>query len=176
MAGQRRGRGRRTHLDDFVPTADGGYRYTGQTHPYRDDRLTRRQALARLWALAAVQAGAVAAAGCLRAPGLANTPYVILPYVGSLLSAVGVLWLMGRLTAGGDPLPDYVYVATVGRFGARGMLALAGPAVSAGGEALYLALHGPGPGLAAAIGFLACQGLAAAAGGVWRAVGQNLRW
>lgn len=177
MAGEKRKRrGRRAYLDDFQRTATGEYVYTGKTHRYRDENLTRRQALTRLWALTAVMAGGVVAAGCLPAAGTFNTPYVILPYASSLLSAGSVVWLMCRLTAGGDPLPDYVHAATVKQFGPRGTLTLVFSAATVAGELLHLALNGAGDRLWATVGFLACEGLAAAGAALWRVATKKLDW
>lgn len=176
MAGEKKRRGRRAYLDDFQPTASGGYVYTGKTHPFPQGRYTWRQAMARLWLLAGVMAGAALLGGCLPAAGTLNTPYVILPYAGSLVSAGSVVWLMGRLSHGDTPLPDYVYAATVGRFGRRGMLVLICAAATLVGEGIYLAGHGPGDLLPGTLAFLACEGLVLAAAAIWRRFAQNLHW
>ena len=104
MAQEKKRRGRRAHLDDFQKTATGDYIYTGQLHPFKPGAFTRRQALLRLWLAAAGLAAVLVAAGCIPVAGMRNTFYVILPYAASLLAAASVVWLMCRLTAGGDPL------------------------------------------------------------------------
>ena len=176
MAGEKKRRGRRAYLEDFQKTASGEYVYTGKMHHFQEETLTRKQALTRLWALAAVMAAGAVAAGCLPAAGTFNTAYVILPYAGSLLSAGSVVWLMCRLTAGGNPLPDYVHAATVRQFALRGTLTLAFSAATVAGELIHLALNGAGERLWATVGFLACELLTAAGAVLWRIATKKLHW
>ena len=121
-------------------------------------------------------AAAVVTAGCIPAAGPSHIPYVILPYLASLLAAASVVWLMCRLTAGGDPLPDYVHAATVKQFGLRGTLALVCSAAALVCEGIYLALNGAGDRLAGSIGFLVCEGVAALCALWWKISTQKLRW
>lgn len=176
MAQERKRRGRRAHLDDFQRSVSGEYIYTGKTHPFPAGGMTRRMFLARLWTLAGVMLAGGILAGCLPAAGVGDTPYVILPYVGSLLSAVSVVWLMCRLTGGGDPLPNYIYQKTVGQFALRGILTLTFSCAALAGEVLYLALHGPGDRLPGTLGFLLCQAAVAASALGWRWMTRRINW
>jgi hypothetical protein len=119
-------------------------------------------------------AAAVAVAGCVPAHGMEGSFYVLLPYVASLLSVFLILWLMVRLTAGGDPLRDYVYKATVGKYAARSALAMICAGCAGAGECAYLLLHGfesYGDGV-----FLACQAALCIGACLWRREFQALRW
>lgn len=146
-----RKRRRRSYLEDFHETASGDYVYTGPTHPFQGTAQERRRALAALWGCAAPALACLVAAGCVPAAGLGGCPYVLLPYTAALLAGISVAWLMGRLTAGGESLRDYVYKATVGRFRVRGTLAAALCALTLAGEGLYLALNGAGERLAGTV-------------------------
>lgn len=177
MAKGKKRRGRRAYLEDFQKTASGEYVYTGTLHHYPDGgRFSRAQALARLWAAAAAMAALALLGGFLPAAGMQNTFYVILPWAAGLVSVGSVVWLMCRLTAGGNPLRDYVHAATVGRFGVRGGAVTACAALTAAGELLCLALQGAGGSLAASLVFLASQGLLFAAGLWWLRFTRRLEW
>ncbi len=176
MAGEKKRRGRRAYLDDFQKTATGEYVYTGQLHHYETEGISRRQALARLWILTAVMAVAQVVSGCVPAAGMSNTFYVLLPYAGGLLSAASVVWLMCRLSAGGDPLRHYVYTATVGQMRLRGYLVLAFAAVTLVGEAVYLILHGVGTVLAGTVVFVICQAIFLIAALAWKSFVRKLCW
>lgn len=169
-------RGRRAYLEDFHKTATGDYVYEGATHPYPAQKLSRRQALARLWTAAAAMAALALLGGCLPAAGMQNTFYVILPWAAGLISAGAVVWLMCRLSAGGDPLRDYVYTATVQRFGQRGVAVTVCAGLTLTGELLCLALQGPGERLPGSLALLASQGLLLAAGLWWLHFTRRLKW
>ncbi len=142
MAEQKRRR--RSYLEDFHETASGEYVYTGRVHPFEGTASERVRALAALWACAALALAALVAGGCLPAAGMDGCPYVLLPYTAALLAGISVAWLMGRLTAGGESLRDYVYKDTVGKARARGTLAAALCGLTLAGEGVYLALNGAG--------------------------------
>ena len=176
MEQEKKRRGRRAHLDDFQKTASGDYVYSGKLHPFKPGVYTRKQALLRLWLAAAGLAAALAAAGCIPVAGMRNTFYVILPYAASLLAAVSVVWLMCRLTAGGDPLRDYVYAATVAQFRLRSTVTAVLCAAALAGEGLCLALNGPEDTLAGSVVFLLCEAAGLALSLVWRSVAVKLDW
>lgn len=142
MAEQKRRR--RSYLEDFHETASGEYVYTGRIHPFEGTASERVRALAALWGCTALSLAALVAGGCLPAAGMDGCPYVLLPYAAALLAEVSVVWLMGRLTAGGESLRDYVYKSTVGKARVRGTIAAAFCGLTLAGEGLYLALNGAG--------------------------------
>jgi hypothetical protein len=174
MAEKKR-KGRRAYLDDFQKTASGEYIYTGATHAYATEGMSRSKALAVLWALTAVMAGAVLASGLVPVAGM-SAAYVVVPYVGSLASALSLLWLLCRLSAGGDPLRDYVYTATVKRSALRSALTIAFAACSLLGDGIYLILHGFGSKVAGTAVFLVCQTLLCVCGIIWKKFFNGLKW
>ncbi len=143
MAEKKR-RARRSYLEDFHETASGDYVYTGRVHPFQGTARERVRALAALWACTALALAALVAGGCLPAAGMDGCLYVLLPYAAALLAGISVAWLMGRLTAGGESLRDYVYKDTVGKARVRGALAAAFCGLTLAGEGVYLALNGAG--------------------------------
>lgn len=176
MPGEKKRGGRRAYLNDFSPRLDGGYDYNGALHAFQEGSMSRRQAMTRLWALSAVSAMLIIAAGCVPAAGTANCPYVLLPYAGSAVSAVSVIWLMARLSGGGDPLRDYVYKATVEQYALRSMLVIVFTALSLAGDALYLILNGVQGLVWGTAAFWLCQGGAVCSVCLWRRAFSRLRW
>ena len=176
MAGEKKRRGRRAYLDDFQKTATGEYVYTGKLHRYQTEGIGRRQALLRLWAITAAMAVAGIISGCVPAAGMSHTFYVLLPYAGELVSAASVVWLMCRLAAGGDPLRDYVYKATVLQMGVRGYLVLIFSAVALVGEGVYIVLYGLGSSPAGTMVFLLCQIVCLSAALAGKSFRKKLRW
>lgn len=177
MPGEKKKRwNRRAYLDDFQKTATGEYAYTGILHYYQDEGMPRRKALTILWALTAVMALTVLTAGCVPAAGMQSTAYVVLPYAGALLSTASVVWLMCRLSAGGDPLRDYVYRATVRQFAPRSILTIVFAACALLGDVVYLILHGVDDRLAGTVVFLTCIALLLGAALAWKSVTKKLMW
>jgi len=176
MSGEKKRGGRRAYLNDFSPRVDGGYDYNGTLHSFQEDSMSRRQAMARLWVLSGVSAALIIIAGCVPAAGTANCPYVLLPYAGSAVSAVSVIWLMARMSYAGDPLRDYVYKATVEQYELRSMLVIVFAALSLAGDALYLILNGVQGLVWGTIAFWLCQGAAICAICLWRRTFSRLTW
>lgn len=167
---------RRSYLNDFQPTVSGDYIYTGALYSWAEPGLARRRALIRLWLGAALPAMLIVAAGCIPVPGMQNCPYVLLPYAGALVSQAAVVWLMGRLSAGGERLRAYVYEATVGRFRVRGGCALCFTALTLAGHGIYLLRHGAGEHAGGAVLFWLLLGGCAACQLWWRRTACALRW
>lgn len=176
MAEGKKRRGRRAYLEDFQKTATGEYVYTGKLHHYETKDIPRKKALLRLWLMTTAMAAGAVVAGCVPAAGMSGVFYVLLPYAGTLLSAVSVLWLMCRLSAGGDPLRHYIYTATVGQMRLRGYLVLIFSALALAGEAVYIALHGFGSVPAGTAVFLGCQVICLTAALLWKSFVKKLSW
>jgi hypothetical protein len=166
---------RRAYLDEFQKTAAGEYVYTGAVHSYVNQGVSRGKALAALWALTAFLAAGALVAGCVPAAGM-NTFYVLLPYVASLISAASVVWLMCRLTAGGDPLRDYVYRATVPKAALRANLTMVCAGGTLLGGAVHWARNGAEDKVLGTAAFLACEGVVFLSVFLWKLGFQRLKW
>lgn len=129
-------RGGRAYLNDFERDLTGRYHYRGKMYHYRGT-LPRQRVLGLLWAGAAVAQVLLLAAGCLDGQGLGRCFYVLLPYVAAFVANVSVCWALGRLTAGGDPLREYVYQASVAKLPMRSMFT----AVFSAAAALMCLVH-----------------------------------
>jgi hypothetical protein len=103
-------KGRRAHLDHFRMNDEGQFVYKGDLYTFSGDR---SHYMKKLWICCVLIMIAVVLEGCIQIPGMDDCFYVLIPYVITLMSAVSVCWAMGRLTAGGYPLKEYVYEATV---------------------------------------------------------------
>lgn len=142
MPDKKKKKGRRAYLDDFQTTVSGEMIYCGALYTFRGEAGERKQFLLKLMALSAAAAAFAVLSGCVPAPGTLNCFYVLLPMLGSILSAVSVLWAVIRLISGGEELREYVYRATVEEFPIRTALCIGCSGLSLLGEFLFLILNG----------------------------------
>ena len=157
MAGEKKRRGRRDHLNDFTRNVSGEYIYTGQCYVCTGGARAQTALLRRLWLMAVGMAAAAVAGGCISAPGVGRCFYVLLPYAAQIGVTGSIVWAVTRWQAREYPMRAYIYQATVralpGRCLAEAILA----AVGLGAETLYLILSGSGGhGVSAAL-YLALQ-------------------
>lgn len=129
-------RGSRAYLNDFERDLTGRYHYRGKLYHYQGT-LPRQRALAMLWGCGGASLVLLLAAGCLDGPGLGRCFYVLLPYVAAFVAGVTVCWALGRITAGGDPLREYVYESAAAKLFGRSRVA----ALFSGITALMCLLH-----------------------------------
>lgn len=143
---------KRSYLRDFVKNPDGSYVYAGKM--WHADPARRRRMLIELWMLLAVMLLAVLIPGFVTAAGLQNTFYVIIPYVFWLMSDFLLVYTLGNMTFGGNPLRDYVYERSVSCYHFRTVLPLAGAALTALGLFIFMVRGGGGQG--AVVCFVCC--------------------
>lgn len=169
-------KGRRAYLNDFHRTLSGEFVYQGVTYTFEGTKKQRMHLYYKLLGIGLVMAAAGIVSGSISAPGSLNCFYVVAPYVISLLSSFSLLWGLGRLWAGGSPLREYIYQATMDQFQPRGTLT----AVSAGcalvGETVYVILNGTEGLLLGMILFLICQALLLAGSILWIHTTENSGW
>ena len=149
--------GRRAYLDDFQTSVSGEMIYCGAHYAYQGGGGERKGFLLKITALSAAAAVFSVLSGCVPAPGTLNCFYVLLPLLGSILSAVSVLWAVIRLIAGGEELREYIYSATMEEFPLRTALCVGFTGLCLVGELLYLVLHGMEGKLFGILIFLLCQ-------------------
>ena len=148
------------YLDDFEKDLNGNYQYRGAHYHYKGTK-SRGRALAALWVLCGGGGALVVAAGLV--PGAtAYAPFwLLLPYMAGLLAGVYVLYLLVRLTAGGDPLRAYIHEQTAQKLPGVCLAAAVLAALTAAAQLVQLALGGQN--LAARLLFAVLQTVAAAA-------------
>ena len=142
MAKDKKRRGRRAYLNDFERDLTGSYHYRGAHYRYAGS-LPRGRALARLWGLSLFTLAALLGAGLLDGPGLGRCFYVLIPYAAACVGAVSVVYTVGRLTANGDPLREYVLEQTARKLPVRGGLTRLLAALSAVGGVVFILSSGP---------------------------------
>ena len=148
------------YLDDFEKDLNGNYQYRG-AHYYYKGTQPRGKALAGLWVLCGCGAVCLLAAGFVHG-ATAHAPFwLLLPYMAGLLAGVYVLYLLVRLTAGGDPLRAYIHEQTAQKLPGVCLAAAVLAALTAAAQLVQLALGGQN--LAARLLFAALQTVAAAA-------------
>ena len=148
------------YLDDFEKDLNGNYQYRG-AHYYYKGTQPRGKALAGLWVLCGGGTSCLLAAGFVHG-ATAHAPFwLLLPYMAGLLAGVYVLYLLVRLTAGGDPLRAYIHEQTAQKLPGVCLAAAVLAALTAAAQLVQLALGGQN--LAARLLFAALQTVAAAA-------------
>ena len=148
------------YLDDFEKDLNGNYQYRG-AHYYYKGTQPRGKALAGLWVLCGGGTACLLAAGFVHG-ATAHAPFwLLLPYMAGLLAGVYVLYLLVRLTAGGDPLRAYIHEQTAQKLPGVCLAAAVLAALPAVAQLVQLALGGQN--LAARLLFAALQTVAAAA-------------
>lgn len=148
------------YLDDFEKDLNGNYQYRG-AHYYYKGTQPRGKALAGLWVLCGGGTACLLAAGFMHG-ATAHAPFwLLLPYMAGLLAGVYVLYLLVRLTAGGDPLRAYIHEQTAQKLPGVCLAAAVLAALTAAAQLVQLALGGQN--LAARLLFAALQTVAAAA-------------
>ena len=148
------------YLDDFEKDLNGNYQYRG-AHYYYKGTQPRGKALAGLWVLCGGGTSCLLAAGFVHG-ATAHAPFwLLLPYMAGLLAGVYVLYLLVRLTAGGDPLRAYIHEQTAQKLPGVCLATAVLAALTAAAQLVQLALGGQN--LAARLLFAALQTVAAAA-------------
>ena len=148
------------YLDDFEKDLNGNYQYRG-AHYYYKGTQPRGKALAGLWVLCGGGTACLLAAGFVHG-ATAHAPFwLLLLYMAGLLAGVYVLYLLVRLTAGGDPLRAYIHEQTAQKLPGVCLAAAVLAALTAAAQLVQLALGGQN--LAARLLFAALQTVAAAA-------------
>ena len=148
------------YLDDFEKDLNGNYQYRGAHYHYKGTQ-PRGKALAGLWVLCGGGTSCLLAAGFVHG-ATAHAPFwLLLPYMAGLLAGVYVLYLLVRLTAGGDPLRAYIHEQTAQKLPGVCLAAAVLAALTAAAQLVQLALGGQN--LAARLLFAALQTVAAAA-------------
>lgn len=148
------------YLDDFEKDLNGNYQYRG-AHYYYKGTQPRGKALAGLWVLCGGGTACLLAAGFVHG-ATAHAPFwLLLPYMAGLLAGVYVLYLLVRLTAGGDPLRAYIHEQTAQKLPGVCLAVAVLAALTAAAQLVQLALGGQN--LAARLLFAALQTVAAAA-------------
>lgn len=169
-------KGRRAYLDDFQTTVSGEMIYCGAYYGFQGGDRARRRFLLKLAAASAMAAVFSVLSGCVPAPGTLNCFYVLLPLLGSILSAVSVLWAAIRLIGGGETLREYVYTATVEELPLRTALCIGCAGLSILGELLFLLLNGAGGKVPGLLLFLISQGMVLLASLFCRKTAAAAKW
>lgn len=169
-----RARKRRAYLEYFHKNAAGEYVYSGGHYTFDGDDKQRKRAITVQWALLGIAAALTILGSFLPVPGLTNAWYVLIPYVLSVILVFMAMWSLGEITAGGEPLREYVYEKSVRCLKRRLLIVSVCAGLSFLGECVYV-LQG-GVFTAAAGVFLGWEMVAAAAAAVSFVLFSRLRW
>ncbi len=104
-------RNKREHLKDFYQDVSGKYVYGGAMYACDLPPARRKQILTQMWLSVAGAAAALILGGCIPAAGMSDGFLVIPFYLGAIISTGMACWTLWELTAGGDPMREYIYTA-----------------------------------------------------------------
>ena len=169
-------RNKRAYLNDFHQTLSGEYVYQGATYTFEGSKKERMHLYYKLLAIGAVLAAAGVTSGCITAPGTLNCFYVLIPYMAAFLASASLIWGLCRLWAGGSPLRDYLYQATLDQFQTRGMLTAICAGCAIVGEIVYVIRNGSQGLVSGMILFLLCQAVTVAGSLLWIRTTENSCW
>lgn len=130
----------KAYLDDFKKTASGEYSYEGALYNMTEEG--RKKSLLCLWLLLCGIGVLLLACGCIPAAGMDHSFWALLPYAASWIAFAFVCNGMYRMTAGGNPLREYVYEASVQKFPHRLKAVELCAALTIAGDAVYLIRNG----------------------------------
>lgn len=166
----------RPYLDDIRKNEQGNYVYEGRCYVWNLTGKSRGPALMSLWIPALAMILAQAAGGFLPAPGLGDCFYLILPYTAGLISGISVVWALGKFSAAGGRVREYVYQAVKGQVPFRTALTAICAVLSAAGEAVYILRHGTDGSAPYAVLFLILEAVVFGAALCIRAVFAHIKW
>lgn len=133
---------KKAYLDDFKKTASGEYSYEGALYYMEEAEEGRRKKLFLLWGLCIGIFLFLLLCGCIPAAGMDHSALVILPYTAEWIAAVLAGSAMYRITAGGNPLREYVYESSVKKLPSRLTAVEICTAVTIAGEIICLIRQG----------------------------------
>lgn len=153
---EKKEKGRRAYLNDFVATPNGDYVYTGKVYRWGSDR---KPVLLRLWGLSGGMALCAVAAGCIPGTGMEHAVWALLPYVIALIAAFTCLYGVGRLTVAGEEVRAYVYRGSVEALPRRSVIAAVAAGAALLGELVNLVLLNAAGSVLNAVLLLVLEGL-----------------
>ena len=153
---------RKQYLNDFRPSVNGEYVYTGDH--FRPNNEAKEFSRLRITVLltAVISAVLVISAGLLPAAGSMNCFYVILPFLAVIICCFIKAWKTARLFISGIPVREYVYKKTVPEIPGWTLAESISAAVTLVAEILYLLLNGFGGREIYTVTFMCLMGLTAA--------------
>ena len=153
---EKKEKGRRAYLNDFVAAPNGDYVYTGKVYRWDSDR---KSVLLRLWGLSGGMVVCAVVAGCIPGTGMEGAAWALLPYVVALIAAFTCLYAVGRLSMAGNEVRAYVYRGSVEALPRRCVVAAIAAGVAILGEFINLVVLGMASSIVNAILLLLLEGL-----------------
>jgi hypothetical protein len=92
------------------------------------------------------------------------------------MASCSLLWGLCRLWAGGSPLREYIYRATLDQFRPRGTLTAVSAGCAVVGEIIYVVRNGNEGLVSGMILFLVCQTVVLAGSLLWMYLTENSCW
>lgn len=134
---KRQRRDKRGYLKDFKKQADGSYAYEGQMYRFDGTETARKALKKKLWLLSVMAMAATVSLGIIPTPGMRNTYYVILPFIGVLMSQVSVLYDLSVWSGSGRLVREYVVQQNVRRLPGRSFTGVVFAAALTVGSIVY---------------------------------------
>lgn len=167
---------KRKYLKDFKPDADGSYSYQGKIMHCTLNGADYKKTMLPMLLIAILAMVLVLAAGCLPHTGMEGCFYLLLPYVGTLVILIRLVWNLGQLLYHGPEIREYIYKNTGERLPAQLLFGTILPLAALAGV-LYARIRGVYQGSGAgAILFAVSMAGAVAGCQTIRLLGRNLAW
>lgn len=110
-------RKQKTYLNKFILDESGQYIYNGDTYRLCDNcRMTINSLKLRLTISVIVTLGFILFAGCLPVDAMMQVPYVVIPYMISVVVLFRYVYAIVMLVTNSYPLREYIYQSTILKF------------------------------------------------------------
>ncbi|MBQ7371705.1 MAG: hypothetical protein IJW67_07475 [Blautia sp.] len=167
---------KRKYLKDFKPDEDGSYSYQGAVMHCTLTGEEYKKTLRSMLLIAILAMALVLAAGCLPHTGMEGCFYLLLPYAGTLVLLIRLVWNLGQLLYHGSEIREYIYKNTGERLPAQLLFGTILPLIGLAGV-VYARARGTYQGSGAGAVLFVISLLAAAAGTqAIRLLGRQLAW
>ena len=138
----KRAGGRKQYLNDFRPSVNGEYIYTGGFYKLEMEQSRVKGLRTKMTVSVIITAAFVLTAGILPAAGSISCFYVILPFLAVMICCFVSTWKICRLLASGLMVREYIYEKTVPTVPGWLLAESISAAATLIGEAVYLIING----------------------------------
>lgn len=103
---------KRRHLKEFQQQADGSFSYQGKILCCNLEKTVYQKRILMMLGGAVASLGFTVAAGCVTGTGMDGHFFLVLPYAGTLIVLIRLVWNLAQLLQKGPVLREYVYKRT----------------------------------------------------------------
>lgn len=142
MADQKKRRGRRAHLRDYVPDGKGGYEYRGRLLYFSGGTGPYRAYIRLLIITAAAMAAFTVAPECLPAVPVSRFPLTVALWLGCVITAGLSIYYVWKTAWGKNPIKEHIYIKSAARLPVFCLICACFSFALAAEEVIYLLING----------------------------------